>query len=135
MSRIIVLVKYAKPKKDYLSENRDDVEDERGLDRKTRRKLGLDNDEDDEDSEFGMDDRFEKMFNTKNLEFYYKPYGINTNEIHDFYPLDEEHTILVAEYGGLLPVKIAWNDWLSLWEKHSGEAIFIVDKPTSIKIK
>lgn len=134
MSRIVVLVKYAKPKKDFLSEKDDNEVDEKGLDRKTRRKLGLDNDED-EEMEFNMENRFEKMFDSKNLEFYYKPYAMNTKEIHDFYPLDDTHTIVVSEYGGVLPVKIAWNDWLALWEKYSGEAIFIVDPHTPIKVK
>jgi len=136
MSRIIVLVKYAKPKKDYLSgeeEDEDDEVDATGLDKKTRLRLGMESDED--DVTFNAESKFEKMFNAKNLEFYYKPYGVDTREVHDFYPLDDEHTIIITEYGGLLPIKLAWKEWLSIWEKHSGEAIFIINEQAIIKVK
>ena len=129
MSRIIVLVKYAKPKKDYLAEaSIEEEEDISGLDRKTRLRLGLETAEDEEDAKLGVEGKLEKMFDAKNLEFYYKPYGVHTNEIHDFYPLDDNHTIIISEFGGILPIKIGWKDWLSLWEKHSGEAIFVVNE-------
>lgn len=124
--KIVALVKFAKNKKDYLTGIKEEhEEDATGLSREMKRKLGIGND-DDEDDEMSAENRFAKMFSAENMEYYYKPYGFDTLDIREFYPLDEEHTMVLSEIGGAFPIKIGWKEWLKTWEERTGEAIFLV---------
>lgn len=116
--RIEVLVKYAKPKKNTLKEKEEEKET-----RKLNRILGRDDYMEDE----GVGSKIEELFSEQNLEFFYKPYVIDTRDIHDMCPYDEEHVLLLTEFGGQLPVKMSWIVWKALWEAASGEKIFSAD--------
>ena len=121
--RIIVLAKYAKPKKNLLKRDKEEEEEDDGLDAHTRRIIGKYDEEEEEQNPAKI---FKEMFSEENLEIYYKPYSLDTKTIHDFYPADDGSTVLITDYAGSLPIKMLWNDWLAAWERHTGEAIYIL---------
>ena len=117
--RLEVLVKYAKPKEGVrFEETEEDKED-----RRIQRLIG----KEEIDSDFEPANKFMQIFDPKNLDFFYKPYVVDTKDIHDFCPYDEEHVLILTEWGGSLPIKMSWPIWKATWEHYTGEMIQVTN--------
>lgn len=124
--RLEVEVKFAKPKKGFEQNINEEESDEDKAYRNAQRIISGDLPEEREGKNI-LD-----LFSDKNFDFYYKPYIFKTEEVKDFYPYDEEHVLVVTEFGGSVAVKMDWKVWKATWEHYTGEAIQSA-KPVSLK--
>jgi len=129
--KIEILIKYAKTKKNPFEQTKEtkDERKERLKQEEIDRIIGKESDEDELD--FKPENKFMEMFDPKNLEFFYQPYVIDLKNVEEFFPYDEQHTMLVTTYSGNLPAKISWANWKQLWAEKVGEHIIqVIEKPT-----
>lgn len=127
MSRLEVQVKFAKPKKEFIEGREEEESAEDKAYREAERIIAGKQLDEEEKTPL-----FLKLLDDKNYDFYYKPYCFKINEVSDFYPYDEEHVMILTEFGGSLPVKMSWDIWKATWEHFSGEVINIA-KPVEIE--